>query len=100
MKQKLRLGFVGCGGIAQVHMKNFVNNNQAEIVAFCDKNEIAAKKANQQFGSQTSKVFTLAENIFDKIELDAVYFCLPPFEHGSEYEAIKRNIPFLSLIHI
>ena len=94
MKQKLRLGFVGCGGIAQVHMKNFVNNNQAEIVAFCDKNEIAAKKANQQFGSQTSKVFTLAENMFDKIELDAVYFCLPPFEHGSEYEAIKRNIPF------
>jgi predicted dehydrogenase len=47
-----------------------------------------------QYGSEDAKVFEEAVVMFDTVELDAVYFCLPPFAHGIELEAIKRDIPF------
>jgi len=41
---KVKVGFVGVGGIASVHLKNVSENEHAEIVAVCDINEENAKK--------------------------------------------------------
>ena len=47
--KKVRVGFVGVGGIATVHLKNVANNENAEIVAVCDISEENAKKQGEAF---------------------------------------------------
>jgi len=94
MADKVRLGFVGCGGIAEAHMQAFAKNRYAEIVGFCDIRPDRAKEVSKQYGSADAKVFDDARVMFRKVDLGAAYFCLPPFAHGSELEAIKREIPF------
>ena len=45
---KVKVGFVGVGGIAGVHLENVSKNNHAEIVAVCDIVEENAKKKNRE----------------------------------------------------
>ena len=91
---KVRLGFVGCGGIAESHMKGIAKHPDAEILGFCDINETKAKDMAQKYGVKGARVYTDAEVMFKDIELDGAYFCLPPFAHGSELYAIEAGIPF------
>ncbi len=94
MLEKVRLGFVGCGGIAAAHLKALVNNPHAVLVAFCDINLEHAKTAAEQYGANEAVIFSNAEEMFRNTDIDAVYFCLPPFAHGAEFEAVDRGIPF------
>ena len=94
MADKIRLGFVGCGGIAEAHLKGLVENPYAEVDAFCDIRLSRAEETSKQYGTSDAQTFTDAKTMFDKVDLDGVYFCLPPFAHGAEKEAVKRGIPF------
>lgn len=93
MPEKTRVGFVGCGGIAEEHLKGLARNPDVAIVGFCDINLARAGEMAKKYGTD-GKVFDKAKNMFDETNLDAVYFCLPPFAHGAELEAVKRRIPF------
>ena len=57
---KLRIGVIGCGGIAnQKHFPAMKNNaDLCEIVAFCDIIEERAKKACEEFGAPGAKFYT------------------------------------------
>ena len=57
---KVRIGVVGCGGIAnQKHFPAMKNNADiCEIVAFCDIIEERAKKACEQYGAEGAKYYT------------------------------------------
>jgi len=92
--ERIRVGFVGCGGIGLRHMEELVKNPHVSLVAFCDVDLSRAKAAAERFGARDALVFSRAEEMFDRVELDAVYFCLPPYAHGSEMLAIERGIPF------
>ena len=94
MNGKVRVGFVGCGGIAEAHLKGLVKNPHAELNAFCDISLPRARKIAGQYGTEDSKVFDEAGKMLDDAKPDITYFCLPPFAHGSELDAIKRGIPF------
>lgn len=94
MAKKTRIGFVGCGGIAESHLNGLKEHPDAALVAFCDLNLPRAEQVAQQYGGAEAQTFEKVELMFDEVELDAAYFCLPPFAHGSELEAVKRNIPF------
>ncbi|HIE14044.1 TPA: Gfo/Idh/MocA family oxidoreductase [Candidatus Bathyarchaeota archaeon] len=94
MADILRVGFVGCGGMGITHMKSLYKNPYVSLDAFCDLNIKKADAAAKEYGSADSRTFDSAEEMFKSIDLDAVYFCLPPFAHGAEMEAIKRGIPF------
>lgn len=94
MSERVRLGFVGCGGIAAAHLKALVNNPHVELAAFCDVNMERAKNMASQYGKAGAVFFSRAEEMFGNTDLDAVYFCLPPFAHGAELEAVERGIPF------
>jgi len=91
---KVRLGFVGCGGIAESHLKGIIKNPYAKLVAFCDINLDRARIIAKKYGGEEAAIFSSAEKMFKDSEIDAAYFCLPPFAHGAEFEAIDRNIPF------
>jgi len=94
MADKVRLGFVGCGGIAESHLKGLVVNSYAKLAAFCDIRSSRAEEISKRYGVADAQTFTDVGTMFDKADLDAIYFCLPPFAHGAEIEAVKRRIPF------
>ena len=77
----VKIGFVGCGGIANAHMKNLAQIENAEMVAFCDIVEERAKAAADEYGGQP---FTVPAEMYEKAEMDAVYVCLPPFAHADQ----------------
>jgi len=85
---------VGCGGIAVNHLKGIVKNPHVRLVAFCDINLERAKIVAKKYGDAESAIFSDAERMFKESVIDAAYFCLPPYAHGAEFEAIDRNIPF------
>lgn len=91
---KINVGFVGCGGIALEHMKGLTKNPYVSMIAFCDVNLKRARMAAEKFGAEGARFFSEAEEMFEKVKLDAAYFCLPPFAHGSEMAAVELNIPF------
>ena len=51
MNGKVRVGFVGCGGIAEAHLKGLVKNPHAELNAFCDISLPRARKIAGEYGT-------------------------------------------------
>ena len=49
---KVRVGFIGCGGIANWHFRHFDAMEDAAIVAACDKIDERAQKAAERFGAR------------------------------------------------
>ncbi|MBO3803013.1 MAG: Gfo/Idh/MocA family oxidoreductase [Candidatus Brockarchaeota archaeon] len=93
MPEKTRVGFVGCGGIAEEHLKGLAKNPDVALVGFCDINLARAEEMARKYGTD-GKAFDKAKSMFENSSLDAAYFCLPPFAHGAEFEAIRRGVPF------
>ncbi|MDF2543308.1 MAG: oxidoreductase [Herbinix sp.] len=80
---KLRVGIIGCGGIANgKHMPAIKKVGLADMVAFCDIVEERAQKAAKEFGAEDAKVFTDYTELL-KEDLDAVYVCTPNRSHAT-----------------
>ncbi len=78
----LRVGIVGCGGIAnQKHLPSIKANGGFEVVAFCDIIKERAEKTREKFGTKDAKVFTDYRELV-KEELDAVYVLTPNRSHA------------------
>lgn len=81
MKQ-LKLGIIGCGGIAGTkHLPSIREVGGAEVVAFCDVIPERAQKSAEEFGFRNSKVFDDYRELL-KLDLDAVYVCTPNRSHS------------------
>jgi predicted dehydrogenase len=94
LTDKIKVGFVGCGGISSYHLESLAKNPHVNLVSFCDINLKRAKTTAKKFGGVKATAFSNAEHMFKETNLDAAYFCLPPFAHGAEMEAVNREIPF------
>jgi len=47
-KEKLKIGIIGCGGIARAHINGYAQNDNVELIAFCDlKEDNAQQRANE-----------------------------------------------------
>ncbi len=87
----VRIGFIGSGGNARGHMNRLKSIENAQLVAFADVQEEAAKSAADEFGC---RAFTDVRRMLDEAELDAVYVCIPPFAHGdAERACLERRLP-------
>ncbi|HOG50365.1 MAG TPA: Gfo/Idh/MocA family oxidoreductase [Lentisphaeria bacterium] len=88
---KVRVGFIGCGGIAQYHFGHFERmRDKAEIVATCDLLEERAKAAAERFGA---KPYLDYKKMFEKEKMDALFVCVQPSAHdGMELIAIEKGI--------
>lgn len=82
----LKTAIIGCGGIANSHATNLMNLDKTELVAFCDIVPQRASEYNKKYANGQAKVFTDFSNMYDEVELDLVYICLPPFAHTNEVE--------------
>ena len=88
---KVKLGFIGTGGMAGAHMRNLQTFDDIEFTAMCDVSEERAQGSAAEFGGN---VYTDFREMYDKEDLDAVYICTPPFAHGEQERiACEQGIP-------
>lgn len=79
---RLKLGIIGCGGIANnKHLPSIKELGGADVVAFCDIVEEKAVKSAKEFGTKDAKTFTDYKDLL-KVDLDAVYVCTPNRSHS------------------
>ena len=84
MSDRLRLGIVGTGAVAQlVHLPLSANRNDVEVVALADKEPEKARALAERF--HVPRVLS-TEELLDHDGLDAVILCTP--NHLHEVEAV------------
>ncbi|MBC7958274.1 MAG: Gfo/Idh/MocA family oxidoreductase [Vallitaleaceae bacterium] len=93
---KLRIGIIGCGGIAnQKHLPSLnAVSDLCEIVAFCDIKEERALKAASEFGTKEAKVYTDYTELLKDPDIDVVHILTPNVYHSpitvAAFEANKH----------
>jgi predicted dehydrogenase len=80
---KVKIGLVGCGGIAnQKHMPSIKANEElGEIVAFCDIIPERAEKAAKEYGTPDAKVYTDYNQLVNDPNVEVVHVCTPNVAH-------------------
>ena len=80
---KLRIGIVGCGGIAnQKHLPAMKENSDlAEVVAFCDIIKERAENAREAFGTPGARVYEDYRGLVADPEVEVVHVCTPNVSH-------------------
>ena len=74
MAAKLRVGVIGCGGIAfNKHMPALKKFNNVEIAAFCNRNIERAYLAAKEFGANNAKVCEDYRQLLEDKTIDVVY---------------------------
>lgn len=90
MSNKVKIGFVGTGGIANHHLRQLKDIEEAEIVALCDIVEEKAQAAVETYGGTA---YTDYRKMIDEQTMDAMYVCIPPFAHeDAEILAAQKGI--------
>ena len=83
MDKKVRIGIIGCGGIANgKHMPALKKLANVEMVAFCDIIEEKAVKAAREFGVPGAKVFTDYKELLKEQDIDVVHVLTPNKQHS------------------
>ena len=95
MSDKVRLGFIGSGGIVKSHLAQGLKDfEDVEFVGWCDLNEATAAERKAEVGGQ-GDVFTDARTMIKESKPDAVFIMLPPFAHGeAEDVVVESKLPF------
>lgn len=89
----VKVALIGCGGIGEFHLSHFKNFHDVEFVGFCDLILSRAQAFVDQLGC--GRAFGNFIEMYDAVEPDAVFICVPPTSHGEiEFETIRRGIPF------
>jgi predicted dehydrogenase len=79
MASKLKIGIVGCGGIANHHVKGYLATGEAEIAMVYD----VAKASAERMAGQTGASVAGSLEALAGAGLDAVSVCTPPGVHLS-----------------
>ncbi len=77
---KIKVGIIGVGSIAGLHIESYLKNPNVELCAFCDINEEQLKKRGEQYG--ITKLYNNKEEMLAKEQLDAVSVCTWNSEHA------------------
>ena len=81
--EKIRVGIIGCGGIANgKHMPSLSRVKECEMVAFCDLIEEKAVAAAKQYGTEDAKVYTDYKKLLEDKTIDVVHVCTPNRSHS------------------
>ena len=83
MEKKIRIGIIGCGGIANgKHMPSLNKVAQCEMVAFCDIIVDRAEAAAKKFGTPDAKVYEDYKELLKDETIDVVHVCTPNRSHS------------------
>jgi len=92
----LRSAIIGCGHFAHRHAERLASLEDVALVGFCDQVLENAAAYNQRYGAGQARVYEDFQRMFEELDLDLVYICLPPFAHTNEVElACRHGVHFL-----
>ena len=93
--EKVKVGFIGCGGRAGAHFQKLVTfKDDVELVGFADL--VIAKAENFRDRAGEGKVFTDYKKMLEETKPQAVVIAVEPCAHGEiEFEVINRGIHFI-----
>ncbi|MEH7179868.1 Gfo/Idh/MocA family protein [Neobacillus vireti] len=78
--EKLRVGVIGCGSIAQHrHLPEYQSNKNVKLIAVCDINEDRALSVAEKYGV---KAYTNYEELISSGSVDAISVCTPNYLHA------------------
>lgn len=80
MSEKLKVGVIGVGGIARVHMPGWMESDLAEVVAGSDIDETALNRWGQQHN--VTRLRVRAEDLINDPEIDIIDICTPNNYHA------------------
>ncbi|MBO1514113.1 Gfo/Idh/MocA family protein [Metabacillus bambusae] len=84
MNEKLKVGIIGCGGIAfQKHLPSLSKfTDKVSLVAFCDVVRESAEKALKEFGQSDSTIYEDYTELLKDETIDVVHVCTPNVSHA------------------
>jgi predicted dehydrogenase len=78
----LKVGMIGCGGIAlSKHLPSLAKLKSVEVTAFCDIEEKAAAAADK-FGGKDALIVTDYKRLLEDKSIDVVHICTPNAMHA------------------
>lgn len=82
MPKKLKVGIIGCGGIATgKHLPSLSKLKMVDIVAFCDSERQRAKEVATKFGTKDAIVYENYQELLKDNAIDVVHVCTPNISH-------------------
>jgi len=82
MMDKVRIGFIGAGGMARAHMKWLADVPEAEVVAFADPSAQAIERMHEAYPETAGlPVFADYHKMLRAVEMDAVEIHTPHTQH-------------------
>lgn len=89
---RVRVGFIGAGGIAERHIGTLSRIEGVEIAGVTDVDVARARVIAERTGG---RAYGSHADMLGAEALDAVYICVPPFSHGeAEQAVIDAGLPF------
>lgn len=83
MAEKIRVGIIGCGGIANgKHLPGLQACEDVEMVAFCDLIEQRARDAAEKYGTKDAKVYTDYKELLKDDSIAVVHVLTPNRAHS------------------
>lgn len=79
--ERINVGIIGCGRIADLHALGYRDNPEARIYAVCDTEEAAAARGREQW--QAEKAYTHHLDLLEDPRVDAVEILVPHLLHES-----------------
>ncbi|MCM2676645.1 Gfo/Idh/MocA family protein [Alkalicoccobacillus plakortidis] len=84
MEKVVRVGIIGCGGIANgKQMPSLAKVKEVQMVAFCDIVQERAEKAAADYGTEEAKVYTDFTELLSDTSIDVVHVCTPNKSHST-----------------
>ncbi|MCP4711077.1 MAG: Gfo/Idh/MocA family oxidoreductase, partial [Planctomycetes bacterium] len=73
--EKINIGFIGCGRIADLHYPGYENNPEVNIYAVCDRQKELALQRKSEWSAD--KLYTDYREMLRDSDLDAVEILSP-----------------------
>lgn len=89
--ETIRIGFIGTGGMAQVHAGQLLELENVEITAITDVSAEAKARFIEKAGLQNVQQFTEYLDMLDQAELDGVVICSPHTLHFEQATAVLEK---------
>ena len=78
-RESLRVGIVGCGEIASLHLSSISKIPDAKLTAVCDKNEALARRMSGR--AKINRYYTDISKMLEEERLDVIHITTPPQTH-------------------
>lgn len=90
----IQVGVIGCGRVAEHHLRFISETDSAKIVGLADVNEVNARRLGEQYGIKN--IHGSLEGLLNATPLDVLHIVTPPeYHYGQAIAAIDHGIHVL-----